>query len=263
MKRLTGILVLTLALFVGVLCTGCASQGSPDSAITVTASGKAMIAPDSAETTIVAATSGTTYEEAQANAQRIASDISARIKTAGVPEGAISVTFTEPEAVYGGYIEDQVMDGYWDWDGNWIETEPYTVYYDMTGEITSFDITATIDVSEVPMTSLSTVLKEAVAAGATDFTKLGFAVSDRDVAYQAALTAAVDAAHSKAEALAEASKVYVGRVVNMQELSDPAKLVLTTEGNADALDPANLETLDIATAEVPVEASVTVSYAIS
>lgn len=264
MKRLAGIIVLTFALALGVLGAGCSQAGgSADSAITVSASGKAMVAPDTAEATVVVASEGTTYEEAQANATRIANDVVARLKTAGAQEANITVEAAEPEPVYGDYGETEIMGGYYDWDGNWIETGPETYYYDNTGEIVGYNATASITVRAVAADALPTMLKEAVAAGATDFTHLAFSVSDRDAAYQAALTAAVDAAHAKAEALAEASKVYVGRVVNMVENSSPADLKLDAAGDAEALDASDTSTLDVVPAEVPVEAAVTVSYAIS
>lgn len=264
MKRLASIVAVMLALGVCLFACGCGSSAaSADSAITVSASGKAFVTPDSADVTIVALSHGDDYDGAIAAANRTAGDISARLKTAGAGESAITITTGEPEAVYGGYVEEEIMGGYYDWDGNWIETGPEIVGYDMSGEITGFDVSSTIKVTGIDASSLSTMLKEAVAAGATDFTSLNFAVSDREAAYQAALTAAVDAAHAKAEALAEASMVYVGRVVNMVENSNSADLVLTAAGDANSLNPADISTLEAVGSEIPVEASVTVSYAIS
>lgn len=264
MKRRVGIFAIVLALAVGLMGAGCSqASGSADNAITVSASGTALVATDKADISILVTSHGGTYEEAQANGTRLANDVIARLKTAGADEANMAAEAGEAVPVYGGIVEEQIMDGYFDWDGNWIETGPTTVYYDMTGEITGYDQTTTVTVKAIDAAALPTMLKEAVAAGATDFANLTYSVGDRAAAYQAALTAAVDAAHAKAETLAGASKVYVGRVVNMVEESDASALTLTAAGNADALDAADTSTLDVQAPEIPVEASVTVSYAIS
>lgn len=264
MKRRAGIFAIALALAVGLMGAGCSqATGSADNAITVSASGKAMVATDKADISILVASHGATYEEAQANGTRIANDVIARLKTAGADGANIATEAGEAVPVYGGYEEVEVMGGYFDWDGNWIETGPETYYNDLTGVVVGYDQTTTVTVKAIDASALSTMLKEAVAAGATDFANLAFSVGDREAAYQAALTAAVDAAHAKAETLAGASKVYVGRVVNMVEQSDASSLVLTVPGDAEALDAADTSTLDIQPAQIPVEASVTVSYAIS
>lgn len=266
MKHLIGIVAVIAAFTLCFLCIGC-SQGSGASssnAITVSATGAAEIEPDEAAITILSRAEGANEEEVRANGNRVANDIVARIKTAGVAEEAITLTPGELSPVYGGIVEEQIPYGYYDWDGNWIEEGGYdTVYYDLTGEIVGYEMATTIAIAAVDAEVLPTVLKEAAAAGATGFDNLSFRIGDRESAYQLALTAAVDAAHAKAEALAAASKVYVGRVVNMVEDSDAASIVITKAGDAKALNPADLSTLDIAISPIAVEAAVTVSYAIS
>lgn len=264
MKRLAGIVMAIAALTVCLLGAGCSQPAATaENAITVSASGTAKIAPDSANIGIVATSRGATVEEARANAARTAADVTARLKTAGADENLISIAEGDLVPVYGGVVEEQVMDGYYDYDGNWIETGPYTIYHDLSDEIVAYDATSTVTANHVAVASLPTMLKESVAAGAVGFQNFTYFISDRQAAYQAALAAAVDAAKAKAEALAQASGVYVGRVVNMEELSDPAALVLEVAGDTAGLDAQDTSTLNVEPAEIPVDASVTVSYAIS
>lgn len=265
MKRLFGIVVAALAISFCFVAVGCSQgAGSADNAITVSASGVADIAPDKANITIQVRGTGESEEAAQNDATRKANDVVARIKTAGVNESDITVTPGAVAHTYGGIEEQQIPYGYYDWDGNWIEEGGYeTVYYDRTGEIVGYEITSNIAVQNINTSELSTVLKESVGAGAAGFSDLSFFISDREAAYQAALTAAVDAAHAKAETLANASKVYVGQVVNMVEESDAASIVVTQPGDASVLNVTDTSTLDVSISPLKIEASVTISYAIS
>ncbi len=264
MKRLAALALSICALSLCLLGVGCSqATGSVENAITVSATGTAQIAPDKADFQVLVDAQGATVEEAQANAARIAGDITARLKTAGAEEGNISVQNSDVTPRYGGIVEDEVMGGYYDWDGYWVETGPEVVYYDLSDTIVGYDMVTTINVSSVDVDSAATMLKESVAAGATGFGSITYSISDREAAYQAALGAAVDAAHTKAETLASASKVYVGRVVNMVEQSDAASLVLTAAGDSSSFSAGDTSTLVVEPAPIAVSASVTVSYAIS
>ena len=56
--------------------------------------------------------------------------------------------------------------------------------------------------------------------------------------------------------------MYVGRVVNLVENSSVPEEI-TMEADASVIDPANPATFELIPDKAPVEASVTVSYAIS
>lgn len=264
MKRIMAIVAVAAALVFCVAGTGCAqSSGSADNAITVSAAAKSQVSADSAKITIHIQGDGDSDAQALKALTDRENDIVGKLKAAGVSEQDIVISHGELEAVWGGYGEEQVMGGYWDWDGNWIETGYETWYYDRTDEIVGYSVPGTITVAHIAASNLTQTLQECAAIGVTQFSELSFVVFDRDAAYKQALGAAVDAAKSKAETLAKASGVYVGRVVNMVEDSDPAKLILEVQGDASRLNPSNADTLDFEFPQVTVEAAVTVSYAIS
>lgn len=264
MKRICGLVVITTALILCLSGIGCAqSGGSADSAITVSATAEAQIPTDSAKITIHIQGDGDSVEQAQEVLSSKEAAIIEALKTAGAQQSDITTVQAEPESVWGGYGEEQVMGGYWDWDGQWVETGYETQYYDRTNEIVGYSIIETITVAELPTTDLVQTLRACASAGAFEFSELGFSVSDREAAYEQALTAAANAAKAKAEVLAKASGVYVGRVVNMVEDSDPTQLVLDVKGEAAKLNPDNIETLDLELPHIAIEAAVTVSYAIS
>lgn len=264
MKRILALVAVTTTLVLSLMVTGCAqSNGSADNAITVSASAHSNVVADIAHVTIHIQGDGDTEEQAQEALEAKASTIIQILESVGAEKQNIARTQAPSQPVYGGITEEQVMGGYWDWDGNWIETGYETYYYDNSGQIVGYSIPGTIVVSDIPAANLTQLLNECADAQVVQFSDLSFSVADRDAAYKEALTAAVDAAKEKAEALAKASGVYVGRVVNMVEDSDANQLVLHAEADASNLNPSNKETLSVELPELVAEASVTVSYAIS
>lgn len=259
MKRLSGFAIVLVAIMALFAVAGCSQAGgSADNAITVSATGKASVVPDSASFSVLVDAEGETKDELSTNAERLTSDVIARLRTAGADTSKITKEESEIEEVYGSSSSSSGS-GYYDWYGNWVDASSSS----SSEEFDGYEMTTTLTVENINASELGKVLRECVAAGATGFEEFKFTVSDRDAAYQKALTAAVEAAHAKAEALADASKVFVGRVVNMTEDSDAASLDLTIEAEESSIDVEDTTTLDIVPSEISVEASVTVSYAIS
>lgn len=254
MKRSAGIFAVVMALAACLVAAGCAGEtGSLNNAITVTASATAQVAPDKAAITIATAAEGTTADEARAAGDAAVHGITEALKDAGVAEDGIkagSVELNEHFSPGSG----EVVDAYEDEFGNWIEI------YDEGS--THFTAAAHIAVSNFDAGMLAQVVRGAAQAGATSFAELSFTVSDRNAAYQQALNQAVDAAHAKAEGLAKAGGVYVGRVVNLVE-GDAGAFEATVQEDASKLNPNDESTLNVSPSKLPVEASVTVSYAIS
>lgn len=264
MKRIIGVLAIVAALSLCLIGAGCAgSSGSSDNAITVSADGSAQVPADSASFTIAIASRASDEAQARSAATAVSDAIVNLAKEAGLTDQDITKADGDIVAAWGGYVEEQVMGGYWDDWGNWVETGPETVYYDMSDQIVGYDAHATVEVRGVAIDKVAGLVEQSRSLGATGFSNLHFVVSDRDTAYKQALAAAVDAAHAKAETLASASGVYVGRVVNMVENSDPDKITLSVPGDAAVLDAQNVNTLASDMPAVSVQASVTVSYAIS
>ncbi len=264
MKRIIGVLAIAAALTVCLIGAGCAgSSGSSDNAITVSADGSAQVPADSASFTISIASRADDEAQARAAATAAREAIANLAKEAGLSDQDIVKADGDVVAAWGGYVEEQVMGGYWDDWGNWVETGPETVYYDMSDQIVGYDAHATVEVRGMAIDKVIGLVQQSRTLGATGFSNLHFVVADRESAYKQALAAAVDAAHAKAETLASASDVYVGRVVNMVENSDPDKVTLSVPGDASLLDAEKIDGLSSSMPTVDVQAAVTVSYAIS
>ena len=254
MKRIAGIAACIVAVAACLALAGCAGEtGSLDNAITVSATATAQVVPDKATIGIATSAEGKTAEEARAAGEAAVRGIADALKGAGVPEDAIKSSAVEvSEQMSGGTGE--IIDGYEDEFGNWID-----VYDEATAVYAS---AARVTVDGFDADKLAQVAHAAAQAGATGFVDLSFSVSDRNAAYQQARDEAVEAAHAKAEALAKAGGVYVGRVVNLVE-GDAAAFETAVKDDASALNPKDESTLNVAPSKIAVEASVTVSYAIS
>ena len=260
MKRAVATIALALALAVCFLMGGCAGdKGSADSAITVSASATAQVVPDRASIGVTASGEGKTAGEARAAGERAAGDIAAALRSAGVPEEAISIGEVKVKERTGESEPEEVVSGYEDEWGNWIET------YELVNDkrtVVGYDATVRVDASEFAVDALGQAVRNAASVGATGFESLSFTVSDRRAAYEQALAEVMTVAHKKAESLAKAGGVYVGRVVNLVEGSE-SEFETTVAGDASALDPDDEATLDIAVDMIDVPATATVSYAIS
>ena len=254
MKRIAGIVACAVALAACVVAAGCAGEtGSLDNAITVSASATVQVVPDKATVGIKVSAEGKTADEARAAGEAAVRNVADALKGAGLTEdNVVAGTVELKEHVTPGTGE--IVDGYEDEEGNWIDI--------VDEDVVTYSAHARIDATDFDSGKLAEVVRVAAQAGAKGYVDLSFSVSDQNAAYQQALDQAVDAAHAKAEALAKAGGVYVGRVVNLVE-GDHAAFETTVKDDAGKLDPANDATLNVAPSKIEVEASVTVSYAIS
>ena len=254
MKRIAGIVACAVALAACFVAAGCAGEtGSLDNAITVSASATVQVVPDKATLGIKTSAEGKTADEARAAGEAAVRGIADALKGAGLTEDNVEAGAVElKEHVTPGTGE--VVDGYEDEEGNWIDV--------VDEDVVTYTAAARINVSGFDSGKLAEVVRAAAQAGAKGFVDLEFTVSDRNAAYQQALNQAVEAAHAKAEALAKAGGVYVGRVVNLVE-GDHSAFETTVKDDAGKLDPKVDSTLNVAPSKVAVDASVTVSYAIS
>lgn len=254
MKRIAGFVVCIAALVACFAVAGCAGEtGSLDNAITVSASATVQVVPDKATIGIKTSAEGKTADEARAAGEAAVRDVAEALKGAGLTEDNIEAAAVElKEHVTEG--SGEIIDGYEDEEGNWID-----VYEE---DVVTYTAAAQIAVKDFDAGKLAEVVRAAAQAGAKGYVDLTFTVSDRNAAYQQALNQAVEAAHAKAEALAKAGGVYVGRVVNLVE-GDHAAFETTVKDDASKLDPKIDSTLNVAPSKIDVEASVTVSYAIS
>lgn len=94
---------------------------------------------------------------------------------------------------------------------NWSNNEQKLVGYEMR---------TTVTVTDVPMDQVGAMLSDAVVSGANEIDSVSYFSSEYDQAYNQALAKAIELSKSKGEALAEASGMKLGKVLNITELSD-------------------------------------------
>jgi uncharacterized protein YggE len=204
-------------------------QGTPSRGITVTATGKLESVPDRASLEIGVDTQAPSAKEALAqNAQRIERVIEA-LRNAGAAKDDIRTSQV--------YLWPQ-------------RTSEETT-------VTGYQAQNTVSV-ELEVAEAGAAIDAAVAAGANIVSGPSLAIDDRDALYRKALASAVDAARAKAEAIARAAGVSVGRVTAVVESGDfsepPMPYAAMAERAADTTVEPGKQT---------VEATVSVTFAVA
>lgn len=165
--------------------------------ITVEGEGSAYVVPDTATINLGVTTDAETSEAAvEENTTKMNAVIEA-IKALGVPEEKIQTT--------GYYLNPQ-----YDWTSGSQETVGYTLTQNVEVRLTDFDL-------------IGKVLADTSAAGANTVGGVEFVVDDPEAAKAEAREEAVANAKEKAEDIAEASGLDLGKVVNYYEYSDGGK----------------------------------------
>lgn len=179
---------------------------------------------------------------------------------AATQDKAVSANATRVKAL----ISTLKQDGIPDKD---IQTQYYTVQpqYDYTPSPpvrTGYEVQNAVRVTIRNLTKAGQILDHATTAGATDVSSLSFDIANKDGIQGQALAAAVANARSKADLLAGAAGVSIGRVLSVTE--DSAPMVTPLEFNmARKSTMAAADTTPIQPQEISVTADVTLSYSIT
>ena len=215
-----------------------AGVGRPDSAggaskptggITVTGTGTLTSVPDEATFTVGVQTQGSTAREALASNSEQMRRVIGAVRSAGVSKDDIQ---TQDVSVSANYSDGNQIDGY----------------------SASNSVLVTIR----DLTRAGKVLDAASNAGANQVYGPSLSRSDQEALEKKALRDAVGEARTKAEALAKAAGVSLGRVTAI------------TEGSSGGAEPYYATDLRMAKADAPIEpgtqdiqASVTITFAIA
>ena len=230
---------------------GTATMAEQEHVITVNATAQVRVEPDKASFNVSIVTQGATADEAStANAEPTNMVIDA-LKGAGVAPENIQTTYTDLYPQYG-YAEDSEGGASsMAWGGN---------------DIVSYEMHTNIEVTGVEIDAVADLMGLCISAGATGVDGPRYYVSSYDEAYADALTQAITSSREKAQVMASAAGVTLGRVVNITEgysysglrYAEESAKVMDSGAGMDAA-PAMA---DIEPGQVVVEAQVTVSYAI-
>lgn len=145
---------------------------------------------------------------------------------------------------------------------------PVYNYSGNTPRVTGYEAITTLTVSDLPIDGLDEILAQSVSTGINTIRSITYQASRYDESYQEALTAAVESAHQKALALADAAGCNVGKVISITETSGYSQArysdqALTSGYRASVkFDSTKQELAEIMPGEIQVEAAIVVEYQI-
>lgn len=207
--------------------------------IIATAIGEYNVAPDVAYVNIGMTTSGSSAEEVQKINDENMSKVLEAIKNAGIADNEIS-------------------------------TSDYSVYPEYNYASTRQTIKGFVAVNRATITindinNVGKVLQAAHNAGANDIGNISFSIKNRNEAYNAALSGAIQAARSRAQVMADAAGVQLGGLVQVSETSYSTPYVQRSYSNyVGEAEPqaADSTASSISTGELKINANATVVFEI-
>jgi uncharacterized protein len=227
---LVGAAGLAIAAFAGVLQPSGARGQAPEpasGAITVTGTGSVTVTPDRAAFTFGTVSQGRTAAAALNASGQAVDRVVAALRNAGVARADIQTSE--------------------------ISVSPRM---NETGDtITGYTATSSVTARIRQLGNAGSVIDAAVGAGANQVYGPNLFVSDQDAAYRNALRAAVAEAREKAQALASASGVTLGRITAITESGSTPPPLPVTGGTRDAAPQIEPGTQRI-------DANVSVSFAL-
>lgn len=219
------------------------SSVSNVNSISVNSSEKVTVVPDIAQVEYSVRTEAGDAAACQQKNTEAVSQVIELLKTLNVDEASIQTS-------------DYYMNPVYNYSGN-------------TPRVTGYEAVTTLTVSDLPIDGLDEILSQSVSNGINTIRSITYQASKYDESYQQALTAAVESAHRKAEALADAAGCQVGSVINIRETSGYSQerysdYALTGRYAAakQEMSMAMEDSAGIMPGEIQVEASIVVEYQI-
>lgn len=253
-KALAAALGATVLAFCLAGCGSPAVAPSGESGITVTASSETKVVPDKARIRVSVLTEDKAAEACQSkNADSVNAVIEA-LKGLDVKEESIQTTRSDLTPRYGSRTtsndakDDSKDDVAYD---EWV--------------VTGYEMNTMLTVSDLEIDNVGAVVQACVAAGANQTDGIEYYASDYDNVYNEALAKALETARGKAEGIASASGVKLGKLVNAVEGYQDTSARYATSYNAMevAEDAAATGMAKTMPGQIDIEANVTVTYAIS
>ncbi len=203
--------------------------------VTVNSTEQVSVVPDIAEIVFSIQTQGSDAQGCQEDNDAASAQVIACLTQLGVAEASIRTT---------GYYLNPV----YDWSGS-IQL------------LTGYEAMTTLTVSDLPMEQVGEILTQSVNAGVNNIQSISYLSSNYDAAYQEALSLAVAAARTKADALAQAEGYTVGEILSVQETSGYTQ----ARYNDSALEQYSTarvtdKSMSIMPGELEIEASVVVEF---
>lgn len=231
-------------------CGGMQSRAAQERVITVNASAEVKVVPDKASFSVTVLTRGSTAEEAGSANTDPTNAVIEQLKAAGIAEEDIQTTYTELSPVYG-------------W-GDTAVDDDVAIYPGGGDEIVAYEMRTVIEVTGAEIDDVSALMQACISAGATGVDGPRYYVSSYDDAYADALAQAIEASREKAQVMAIAAGVTIGRVVDITEgYQYTGYRYADNDAAASGGTEGGMAEMAIAPGQVSIEAQVTVSYDIS
>lgn len=218
-----------------------ASLSSNQNSVIVNSSEKVSIVPDIAQVVYSVRTQAREAAACQQQNSESVSQVIELLKSLNIAETSIQTS-------------DYYMNPVYDYSNN-------------TARVTGYESITTLTVSDIPIDGLDEILSQSVLTGVNTIQSITYQASKYDESYQAALSAAVETAHKKAQVLAEAAGRSVGTVLNIQETGNYSEArytdnALTGKYRSSAVKEefALADSAGIMAGEIQVEASIVVEY---
>ena len=213
-------------------------EGAKDT-ITVTGQEEVKVVPDMAQIEYAVYTQGDTAEACQTeNAEHLNQTIET-LTGLGVEETSIQTSAYSLNPIY-------------DWNSG-------------TQNITGYEMTTRITVSDIPIDQAGEILSESVIAGVNQVDSVSYFSSNYDASYGEALKGAIAMAQEKAQSIAEASGKNVAGISHVEEYGyNPQVRYSSYSGANKAVAETAAAAMDMAVmpGEVSVEAQVSVEFVI-
>ena len=224
--------------FAAILCVGFASgalaQQAPQG-ITVSGEGVVSLAPDTATIRLGVSERAASAAEAMAQTSE---------KVRGILNQLDSLKIAGLDRQTSGLYLRPVYD-----NGSRNDTTPV--------QVSGYEAGNTVSVTVRDLSKLGQLLDAVVAEGANDFNGLQFGLQDNQAALEQARKDAVSDAMARAEQLADAAGVKLGKVVSMSETSQGFRPMEMRSAQMKSMD------MPIETGEVDVSAQVSLQFEIA
>jgi uncharacterized protein len=204
---------------------------------TVTGEGEAAAVPDTAKVILGVTKSYQTAEQAKQEADTIANGIIDAVKALGVDEKKIKTTNYNVNPNYDYSRGDQ-------------------------GTITGYTASVNVEVETETVDQANKVVDTAAAKGANQIGNVQFVLNDeqREQAEEKARADAIKKAKVKAQKIADAAGIKLGRIVNIQESGGAQPPVMFERLQANKAEDAVMQSAQLEPGENTVRMSVTLFY---
>ncbi len=215
------------------------SMPAGTNSITVNSSEKVAAVPDIAEITYAVRTQASTAAACQQQNTESVGQVTALLTSLNIAQNSIQTS-------------DYYMNPVYNYSGN-------------TPRLTGYEAVTTLTVSDIPIDELDNILSQSVSNGVNTIQSITYQASKYDESYQAALTAAIESAHQKAQTLAQAAGCSIGAVISIQETSGYTQArysdnALANTYRSSIKQEMASDTAGIMPGEIQVEASIVVQY---